>query len=217
MPYLFLRWHTKLQSRGDELMVAVASARSGFEQIFPSGITGAATQTSATTVNTAFPTWVMDDTAGLHGFAGQDQGATNGPWASTDFFGGTKGGVPLVLYKKAKGGGGNALRSVVTSPLDNFMAATIASPEPQLFSHSSNKFSAAGLFASITEIPAGYRHPTILVGAHGGPTPALMEWGDVLLAYTGKARTNYANHPTDLSLTHIGYWTGEFIPMHTTH
>ena len=59
----------------------------------------------------------------------------------------------------------------------------------------------------MTEIPAGYAHPTVLVGAHGGPTPALMAWGDVLLAKTGKTRTNYANHPTDLSLTHIGYWT----------
>ena len=29
----------------------------------------------------------------------------------------------------------------------------------------------------------------------------------MLLARTGKTRTNYANHPTDLSLTHIGYWT----------
>ena len=150
------------------------------------------------------------DTADLHGFAGKNQGATNGPWASTDFQGGIAGGVPLVLYKKATGGTGDALRSVVMSPLDNFMAATIASPEPHLFAHSrAKKISAAGLFASVTEIPAGYTHPTVLVGAHGGPTPALMAWGDVLLASTGKTRTNYANHPTDLSLTHIGYWTGE--------
>jgi hypothetical protein len=36
----------------------------------------------------------------------------------------------------------------------------------------------------------------------------------VLLASTGKTRTNYANHPTDLSLTHIGYWTGESLRLH---
>ncbi len=185
---------------------------SGFEQIFPSAITGAASQHAAVSVSTAFPSWLMDDTAGLHGFAGQGQGATNGPWASTDFYGGTKGGIPLVLYKKTVGSD-RGLRSVVTSPLNNFMAATIASPEPHLFGNSSGKISAAGLFASVTEIPAGYTHPTVLVGAHGGPTPALMAWGDILLASTGKTRTNYANHPTDVSLTHIGYWTGEMRTM----
>ena len=121
--------------------------------------------------------------------------------------GGTRGGTPLVLYKKADGGDGAALRSVVMSPLDNFMAATIASPAARLFKDEESRISAAGVFASITEIPAGYTHPTVLVGAHGGPTPALMAWGDVLLAKTGKTRTNYADHPTDLSLTHIGYWT----------
>lgn len=179
---------------------------SGFEQKFPSAITGAASQRAAVSVSTAFPSWVMDDTAGLHGFAGKGQGATNGPWASTNFHGGVQGGVPLVLYKNASSGSG--LRSVVMSPLDNFMAATIASPEPHLFGNGGGNISAAGLFASVTEIPAGYTHPTVLVGAHGGPTPALLAWGDILLANTGKTRTNYANHPTDLSLTHIGYWTG---------
>jgi hypothetical protein len=182
-----------------------------FEQIFPSAITGAASQQSAVSVSTAFPSWVMDDTAGLYGFAGKEQGETHGPWASTDFFGGTKGGIPLVLYKSAANG--RDLRSVVMSPLNNFMATTIASPEPHLFGQSGANISAAGLFASVTGIPAGYTHPTVLVGAHGGPTPALMEWGDILLANTGKTRTNYANHPTDLSLTHIGYWTGKMRTM----
>ncbi len=144
----------------------------------------------------------MDGKAGLQGFAGSGQAATNGPWASTAFGGGTRGGTPLVLYKKGQAG---ALRSVVTSPLDNFMEATIASPATGLFADGESKVSAAGVFASITHIPAGYTHPTVLVGAHGGPTPALMAWGDVLLAKTGKTRTNYANHPTDLSLTHLGY------------
>jgi hypothetical protein len=147
----------------------------------------------------------MDDEAGLHGFAGRGQSGNNGPWASTEFEGGTRGGTPLVLYKKGDGG---ALRSIVMSPLDNFMEATIVSPATALFEDKgSKKVSAAGVFASITEIPAGYAHPTVLVGAHGGPTPALMAWGDVLLAKTGKTRTNYADHPTDLSLTHLGYWT----------
>ena len=100
----------------------------------------------------------MDDTAGLHTFAGKGQGAINGPWASTDFMGGTRGGTPLVLYKK---GASDVLRSVVMSPLDNFMAATIASPATGLFEDKESKISAAGVFASITEIPAGYAHPTV--------------------------------------------------------
>ena len=179
-----------------------------FEQRFPDAITAcreqgcAAAGKDATSTSTAFPSWVMDGKAGLQGFAGSGQGGTNGPWASTAFEGGTRGGTPLVLYKKGQAG---ALRSVVTSPLDNFMEATIASPATGLFADAESKVSAAGVFASITHIPAGYTHPTVLVGAHGGPTPALMAWGDVLLAKTGKTRTNYANHPTDLSLTHLGY------------
>jgi hypothetical protein len=56
-----------------------------FEQRFPDAIKGAASGSDASTTSTAFPSWIMDDAAGLQGFAGKGQGATNGPWGSADF------------------------------------------------------------------------------------------------------------------------------------
>ena len=65
--------------------------------------------------------------------------------------------------------------------------------------------SASGLLASVEQIPEKFSHPTVLVGGRG-VSSALMDWGDVLLAKGGKRRTPL-DHPTDKSLTHIGYWT----------
>ena len=93
---------------------------------------------------------------------GYNQGAKTGPWSATDFEGGTRGGTPLVLYKKGSAG---ALRTVVMSPLDNFMAATIASPATDLFVGADQTMvSAAGVFVAVGETVILLHPPLPLVG-----------------------------------------------------
>ena len=96
-------------------------------------------------------------------------------------------------------------RCVVTSPFGNFMASSFDVPSKLLGGHGAPKFAACGVLGSVTTIPAGFSHSTVLVGGRGVAS-TLMDWGDVVLLKGGKHRT-VLDHPTDVSLTHIGYWT----------
>lgn len=128
-----------------------------------------------------------------------------GRWHGGKFGGGTTGGSPLVLYKAQPAAGGRGVggapasapapapsassnakyRSIVMSPMDNFMAGALEHPAAILSGEGEDAYSVGGLFATLTEVPAGYTHPTVLVGGHG-ISSAVMDWGDVLLKKTRK-------------------------------
>jgi hypothetical protein len=214
-----------------------------FEQSFPEGFTTGpapdcegqeACKGAKITLSTAFPSWKMQGDAELSCFAGSSQSTNHGPWNGGHFGGGVSGGAPLVLFKQEggkvaaasqqqqqqqRGAAGQSLRSVVMSPLDNFMATAFDSPSSNWGAAMSPQerrrgggggageavsVSASGVLATVTHIPAGFTHPTVLVGGRG-VNSALMDWGDVLLKSGGKTRTQM-DHPTDRSLTHLGYW-----------
>ena len=79
------------------------------------------------------------------------------------------------------------------APLANFMAAGGAGGAGEM---------AHGLFGSVTTVPAGFSHATVLVAGRG-VAATLGAVGARLLAKGGKARTTL-QHPTDLSLTSLG-------------
>ena len=87
-------------------------------------------------------------------------------------------------------------RAVAVAPLGNFMAAG---------SCAENAEAAFGLFSSVTTVPAGFSHATVVVAGRG-VAATLSEVGARLLAKGGKTKTKL-QHPTDLSLTSLGYWT----------
>ena len=87
-------------------------------------------------------------------------------------------------------------RAVAMAPLANFMAAGADDDGGEV---------AYGLFGSVATAPAGFRHATMLVAGRG-VAATLGAVGSRLLARGGKARTTL-QHPTDLSLTSLGYWT----------
>ena len=153
-----------------------------------------------------------DQSAGVHSWGGSSSSSSS----SSSLGGGIGGGSPLVLFNPQR-----PRRSLVMSPLDNFMAGALDSPCHMLATStqarttagninadnsSSRSFSAGGVLGSVARIPVGYVHPTVVVGGLGVAS-ALMDWGNVLLRRSGKSRTRMHGHPTDLSLTHIGYWT----------
>jgi hypothetical protein len=130
-----------------------------------------------------------------------------GSFGNSSFKGGIQGGSPLALFKE--GDDGKGIRSVVMSPLDNFVAAALSSPSRNFGAaggpdeaRKGNRVSAAGVLGSVASIPAGFSHPTVLVGGHGIDS-ALLDWGDVLLHRGNKTRTDFLQHPTDRSLTHL--------------
>ena len=180
-----------------------------FEQSFPMGITDAA-KGGNHDVSTAFPAWEMK--GDLQGLTSNGQRAgVKGAFGTSSFGGGISGGSPLALFR---GGGDKGIRSVVMSPLDNFVAGALSSPSKNFGAAGSDdeahtkssRVSAAGVLGSVKSIPAGFSHPTVLVGGHGIDS-ALLDWGDVLLKKGKKTRTDFLSHPTDRSLTELGYWT----------
>ncbi|HIH95873.1 MAG TPA: hypothetical protein HA348_00015, partial [Thermoplasmata archaeon] len=98
-------------------------------------------------------------------------------------------GFPLVLYDEN-------LNALVLSPLNNFMIGVQSTkPEGDLFS--------CGVEGEIKSIPEGFSYRTVLY-AGKGINQALYEWGDTLLRWHGKKRTDpYA----DVGLSYLQYWT----------
>lgn len=114
-----------------------------------------------------------------------------GFWKAPDFPGGAKGGVPIVWYD-------SSLRTVVMSPLDNFMVGV------QTMSHQLGGVLAAGLQGRIASVPAGFSHSTLLFAGQG-VNQTLYDWGGVLLKWGSKPRTSLS---ADRAIQHLGYWTG---------
>lgn len=183
-----------------------------FEQSYPMGATQHGDRGGAAS---AFPSWALDAPAGsptLAYFAGHGQASSSGAsWADAAVGGGHQGAAVVALFPASQplyDGNNNASsapRCVVTSPFGNFMASSFDIPSKLLDGRGAPKFSASGVLGSVTTIPAGFSHSTVLVGGRGVAS-TLMDWGDVLLLKGGKHRT-VLDHPTDVSLTHIGYWT----------
>jgi hypothetical protein len=183
-----------------------------FTQSYPSGATQLDGKGGAAS---AFPTWALDTPVGspaLAYFAGQGQSySSGGSWADAHIGAGHLGAAVVALFPAVAhsetDASTNATRCIVTSPFDAFMASSFDVPSALLSSgaHGSSKFAAGGVLSSVTTIPAGFSHSTVLVGGRGVAS-TLMDWGDVLLQKGGKTRT-VLDHPTDISLTHIGYWT----------
>jgi len=63
----------------------------------------------------------------------------------------------------------------------------------------------SGIISRFPSYPKGYTHQTVLF-LGDGVGQAVLAWGDVLLERSGKTRT-LLDHPHDLSLTDLGYWT----------
>ena len=107
----------------------------------------------------------------------------------TAFHGGSDAGVPLLLFDET-------LRSVMVGPYSNFMTSIHSGAD-------NGQSFAAGVKASIREIPAGHAHQTLMYFGHG-VNDTLLHWGGCLLARTGKTRTQSQD---DFVLSHLGYWT----------
>lgn len=85
--------------------------------------------------------------------------------------------------------------TAILSPAANFMTAQT--------SWNSQSAIESGIVSSITTLPAGFTHSTLLV-IEPGINPAFETWGHALTNLTGKVRL--AND-ADLSLAQLGYWT----------
>jgi hypothetical protein len=103
----------------------------------------------------------------------------------------------------------------VWSSLDNFFVSGFAARSGNCDETETNKNDTnnddcaileAGLRTTLSSIPRGHIHATILVGGIG-INATLMEWGDVLLETTGNVRKERSRVYDDFSLSHLGYWT----------
>lgn len=104
-----------------------------------------------------------------------------------------QGGAPLVLFEAAKVDGGLPPMTVF-SPLNH--------PKAQHM-FAGGGLVGAGIKSTVRVIPAGWTMSFIL-SAGRGINDGMLAWGDRLLRYTGKPRTNiYA----DTVLSTIGFWT----------
>lgn len=89
----------------------------------------------------------------------------------------------------------SAFNTFILSPATNFMAAsTIHGPNGEI---------AAGIAASISSLPQGFEHRTLLV-IEKGINCAFETWGQALTALHGKTQPS---SDADPSLNKVGYWT----------
>ena len=108
-------------------------------------------------------------------------------WDGT-YRGGTRGGLPLVLYDRNN-------TALVLSPLDNFLQSILASNRGNL---------AFGMNGKTAHVPRRYNVSFLLYASNRSVNDALRGWGDLLLVYYRKARTAIDQN---LSLQKLGYAT----------
>eukprot|EP01062_Namystynia_karyoxenos_P070908 TRINITY_DN662_c0_g1_i2.p2 TRINITY_DN662_c0_g1~~TRINITY_DN662_c0_g1_i2.p2 ORF type:complete len:857 (+),score=267.23 TRINITY_DN662_c0_g1_i2:82-2571(+) len=101
-----------------------------------------------------------------------------------------QGGMPLVMYDTAD----PSLPMTVFSPLSSPKAQHMASD---------TQFVGAGIKATVTRIPKGWKQLFIL-SAGTGINDGMMSWGDRVLKYTGKPRADWYRDQTHST---IGFWT----------
>jgi hypothetical protein len=178
-----------------------------FEQFFPDGVQGA--KSPGNSASSAFPVFKKETAAAgpvLQAFAGTGQSTTHFSWDSKQHYDpalsplterGTGGGnSPLALYTTKD----SKLKTIILSPFTNLMAAYQGIAGATLVS---------GLFHAFNSYPKGYRHQTVLTAGER-VTDTMMAWGDLMLAQGGKTRTKI-DHPTDKSLTDLGYWVSRVV------
>ena len=97
--------------------------------------------------------------------------------------------------------------SIVLSPFSNFMAAS------QAWDKGAGTLS-YGVMGDVGTVPAGYKVETVL-SLGSGVAPAMIAWGDKLLAAYGKRRA--AAWERDMTLRYLGYSTdnGAYYYYHT--
>lgn len=117
-----------------------------------------------------------------------------GEWDSTTccLASGLSGTGPVVIFSDDRS------VSAVISPFNNHMAAN------QVFD-SSKKTLSYGIMGNVTSIPKGYELSTIVSFAEGSANSAMMRWGDLMLARSGKVREEA--WARDFSLQWLGYST----------
>ncbi|KAH3763165.1 6 carbohydrate binding protein [Pelomyxa schiedti] len=160
-----------------------------FEQYFPNGANDTSAGTTVELVS-CFPSFIDVETDFMfltyeHTFAEPNIGW----WDKPIFEGGEQGGVPMIIYD-------DQLRTLVFSPLSNFMAGT------QTISAHFGDIFACGIQGKVETLPVGFRHTTIL-SFGTSVTNAVASWGGYLLKSSGKVPT----YETDLSTSTLGYYT----------
>eukprot|EP01105_Mastigella_eilhardi_P003959 TRINITY_DN1521_c0_g1_i3.p1 TRINITY_DN1521_c0_g1~~TRINITY_DN1521_c0_g1_i3.p1 ORF type:complete len:580 (-),score=103.46 TRINITY_DN1521_c0_g1_i3:733-2472(-) len=162
-----------------------------FEQFFPNGANGTANKASSDDLASCFPSFTDKKTAFNYlTFQGSFAIPHTGRWNLPIFTGGTNGGMPMILYDEA-------LRSLVVSPFDNFMAAS------QTLSGHFGDILGCGVQGQVASIPVGFRHATIVV-LGTSPTQAMYQWGAALLQKSGKGSDVALN---DITTQKLGYYT----------
>ena len=172
-----------------EIQVFSSSNIVVFEQSFPEGLKGVGQADLESTLLSGFPTFSTASAAGDAAtpplgyltFSGRFLEASRaGQWTGGSYPDGRSAG-PLALFDAE-------MRSaVVVGPLNNFMAASFGSDGTMC----AGKTMCMGLMGSLSELPPGFKHSTIMmVGSGQQPTPgvagAVKEWGNLMLGYYGK-------------------------------
>jgi hypothetical protein len=164
-----------------------------FNQYFPDGVENAKGDKCGGKVASAFPSFkakTVDTGPALRSISMGNQNTHSFDWKEAPPKA-TQLGV-IVLYTSNN----SALKTVVVSPQSNLMAAD-QSIEGGVFS--------SGIATHFASYPKGYAHQSLLV-AGGRVSDTVFAWGNAMLAVGGKDRTEM-EHPTDKSLTDLGYWT----------
>eukprot|EP01006_Ploeotia_vitrea_P018851 TRINITY_DN50659_c0_g1_i1.p1 TRINITY_DN50659_c0_g1~~TRINITY_DN50659_c0_g1_i1.p1 ORF type:complete len:806 (+),score=86.19 TRINITY_DN50659_c0_g1_i1:53-2470(+) len=186
-------WETSFRAFTDPLMEQFSLVQS-----FPEGAKGT-NISDVDNVVAAFPTWERDpaDTRTVFNYLsfGGCQIQPSAPWIGrwskmSKFSAGGDHGMPIVWYNRQ-------LRSLMMGPQTNFIEALHSLPK-QVGGNL-----AAGVSGQLMEIPKGFTHATLLVGARSVHA-AMLSYGDVLLKQSGKKRM-YPT-PPDFALNHLGYW-----------
>jgi len=183
--------HTSFRTYASDLGVVV------FEQYFPDDLAigkewQAFSKRSSRASSTVFPGFSRrggpaDHLAcfSYHGVFPQLEGCNVSSYKESH-----QGGVPLVIYDSAD----TDLPMVVFSPLSTPMAHHMVTGD---------LFFGAGIKATVELIPAGWSQLFVL-SAGKGINAGMLDWGDRMLAFTGKPR---ADMYADDVIGTIGYWT----------
>jgi len=174
-------FHTIFQSFSNGALV--------FNQYYPKGAPATSVNNSNSDVLSSFPTLTNETELYYFTYENWPIHPMIGSWLN-GFTTSITGGAPAAFYN-------SKLRAVVFSPLNNYMIGM--QTKSTHFGHNL----AFGLNGKVEELPAGFVHRTILTVGQG-LNETFYNWGDILLAYSGKARTS----PTaDILIQYLGYWT----------
>jgi hypothetical protein len=173
-------FHTIFQSFSNGAIV--------FNQYYPNGVPATSVNTNEDVIG-SFPTLANSTNLYFYTYSDWPLTAQIGTWPN-GFPANIQGGSPALFYN-------NQLRSVLFSPLNNYMIGM------QAKSGHFDKNLAFGLNGKIEQIPAGFMHRTILTVGQG-LNETFYNWGSILLDYAGKPRTL---PDADVLIQYLGYWT----------